>query len=369
MRNKIISILFCMMLGIGSIAHIVTPDRYYSESEKRTLARQPLFSTGKLFSGEYGKELEKYLADQFPRRDDWVTLKTFVQLGIGTRKVNGVYFSKDGYLISAFDEYNEKQFKKNVTVLDSFADKLDKMNIKLRILLVPTAAEILADKLPHFAPSISQEKLVRYVADSGINAEELVDAVRVLSEHKGEYIYYKTDHHYTSLGAYYCYVAWKNSKDEQAEPITAWTSEILCDDFRGTNYSKVNFPFAAYDAITAYYKQDRHIVEYNGGDYVTDSIYERKYLDGKDKYAVFLNSNQAATVVHGNGDGRLLIIKDSYANTFAQFVVDEYEQTHIIDMRFYRKSISEYIEQNGITEVLILYNIPNFAEDMSFYPY
>ncbi len=126
---------------------------------------------------------------------------------------------------------------------------------------------------------------------------------------------------------------------------------------------KVNDPFADYDTITAYYKTLYHAVSYNGGSYVTDSIYERKYLSGKDPYATFLNSNQSVTVVSGGGEGKLLILKDSYANCFAQFVIDDYEETHLIDLRFFRESVSDYIAENSITQVLVLYNIPNFVQD------
>ncbi len=137
-----------------------------------------------------------------------------------------------------------------------------------------------------------------------------------------------------------------------AQPLFSWQSMELCDNFRGTTYNKVNYPFAPYDTITAYYKTLKHTVSYNGGDYVTDSIYERKYLSGKDQYAVFLNSNQSTTVVSGGGEGKLLILKDSYANCFAQFVIDDYAETHLIDLRFFKDSVTDYIKGNGITHVI-----------------
>ena len=354
------------MLAAGIILHLTFQDRYYSESEKRTLTQFPKFTAESFAAGEYSEKLEKYLADQFPGRDGWITVKTLAELGIGMRECNGVYFGKDGYLISDFAEYDRAQFEKNVAVLEKFAGNMKEKGIDVRVMLVPTAVEILDNKLPRYATHISQKELLDYVKSREL---DVVDVSDILTQHKDEYIYYKTDHHYTSLGAYYCYSEWKRAKGESAEPLWMWDKEVLSESFRGTNYSKVNYPFAPYDIITACYKNVAHRVDYNGGNYVTDSIYERKYLDGKDQYAAFFNSNQAVTVVDGEGEGRLLIIKDSYANCFAQFVIDEYDQTHMIDMRFYKKSVSQYIEENGITEVLVLYNIPNFAEDAAFYPY
>lgn len=68
-------------------------------------------------------------------------------------------------------------------------------------------------------------------------------------------------------------------------------------------------------------------------------------------------------MVSGNGEGKLLILKDSYANCFSQFVIDDYTETHLIDLRFYKDAVTDYIEENSITQVLVLYNIPNFAQD------
>ena len=153
------------------------------------------------------------------------------------------------------------------------------------------------------------------------------------------------------------------AESEAPAPVSDWTREELTDRFRGTTYAKVNAPFAPYDVIDAYYKKGNRQVSYNSGATVADSIYERKYLEGADQYAVFFNSNQADTVAEGDGTGRLLILKDSYANCFAQFCVDDFAQTHLIDLRFFRGSVQKYVQEHEITEVLVLYNVPNFAAD------
>ena len=360
MKNKVISILFCLILigGIGISAAM--PDKYYSENEKRTLKQFPTISWEEIYSGKFGNEIEKYLADQFPGRNGWVTVKTITERMSGKKESGGVYFAKDSYLIEAFTGYKTKQCIENIEAIKQLSDTLAQNGITLRVMLVPTASSILSDKLPRYAPNADQKQIIEYAKSKGLN---VVDIESALGEHKNEYIFYKTDHHWTSLGAYYAYAAWISEKGGHADPVSAWKSEILCDNFRGTTYAKVNYPFAAYDTITAYYKNETHKVDYNGGNYITDSIYERKYLNGKDQYAVFLNSNQATTVVNGSGKGKLLILKDSYANCFAQFTVDDYAETHLIDMRFFKGSVQKYIKEQDITEVLVLYNIPNFVVD------
>lgn len=361
MRNKIISLFFCFLILLGTVSGIVIKDKYYSESERRKLAQRPVITMADLISGKTGSDIEKYLADQFPLRDGWITVKTLAELAAGKREGGGIYFADGGYLIEKFVSYDPEQFRKNIAALVEFSDKVGKeYGVKVRVMLVPTATEILSDRLPAFAPRASQTEMIEYARSAGL---DVVDVTEILTAHRDEYIYYKTDHHFTSLGAYYCYAAWKAAKGESCDSLDAWKSEVLCNDFRGTTYAKVNYPFAPYDTITAYYKAEHHRVDYNGGSYTADSIYERKYLEGKDKYATFLNSNQSTTVVSGGGSGKLLVLKDSYANTFAQFLVDEYEETHLIDMRFYTRQVSEYIKTNGITEVVVMYNIPNFAAD------
>ena len=362
MRNKILSSVFCLLLAAGVLCGLFLPDKYYSESEKRTLTQKSAISISNFPSGEMGTVLEKYLADQFPLRDGWITLKTLTERLSGKTEISGVYFGKDGYLIDAFVSYDPAQFSANLAALVRLSEALKAENVPMQVLLVPTAAEILSDKLPAYAPNLDQKALLDYAKAQGLDTVNVFD---ILSEHKDEYIYYKTDHHFTSLGAYYCYAAWMEAQGKTALPLSAWQSQELCNNFRGTTYNKVNDPFAPFDTITAYYKTLTHTVSYNGGNYVTDSIYERKYLSGKDQYATFLNSNQATTVVSGGGEGKTLILKDSYANCFAQFVVDDYAETHLIDLRFFRGSVTDYIQENGITQVLVLYNLPNFAADTS----
>ncbi len=360
MRNKIITSVFCLLLAVDSLSGIFVPDKYYSESEKRILTQKNAISFADFPSGKMGTDIEKYLADQFPLRDSRITVKTLAERLSGKTEISGVYFAKDGYLIDAFTGYNQKQFAANIEALAKLSEALKTADIPMQVMLVPTAAQILSDKLPAYAPNLDQKALLNFAKSQGLNTVNVFD---ILSEHKDEYIYYKTDHHFTSLGAYYCYAAWMQEQGKTAQPLSAWQSRELCDNFRGTAYNKVNYPFAPYDTITAYYKTLTHTVSYNGGNYVADSIYERKYLRGKDQYATFLNSNQATTVVSGSGEGKLLILKDSYANCFSQFVIDDYAETHLIDLRFFKASVSDYIEENGITQVLVLYNIPIFAQD------
>ena len=357
MRNKIITSFFCLLLAVSTLAGLLLPDRYYSEREKRTLMQKPKFTVVNFISGEFSGEQEKYLTDQVPLRDDWVTLKTYLELAVGKRESGGVYIGRDKYLMDKFTSYSKKQLAANAAALAELQKKLTAEGISMDTILVPVAAQVLTNKLPAYAPVADYAAILEVLTDAGVDT---VDVFSALTAHSGEDIYYRTDHHWTSLGAYYAYCAWRGIEPN----VDEWTQEILCDNFHGTTWNKVPLPTVPAEEITAWYKHEYHNVSYNGGEYETNSIYERKYLSGSDQYAVFLNSNQAQTVISGSGkSGKLLLIKDSYGNTFSQFPVEDYAEVHVLDLRFFKGDVAEYAKENGITDTLVLYGVQNFVKD------
>ena len=357
MRNKIITSFFCLLLAVSTLAGLLLPDRYYSEREKRTLTQKPKFTVANFISGEFSDELEKYLTDQVPLRDDWVTLKIYLELAVGKRESGGVYIGRDKYLMDKFTSYSKKQLAANAAALAELQKKLAAEGISMDTILVPVAAQVLTDKLPAYAPVADYAAILEVLTDAGVDT---VDMLTALAAHSGENIYYRTDHHWTSLGAYYAYCAWRGIEPN----VDEWTQEILCDNFHGTTWNKVPLPSVPAEEITAWYKHINRSVSYNNSQYETDSIYERKYLSGSDQYAVFLNSNHAQTVIEGSGkSGKLLLIKDSYGNTFSQFPVEDYAEVHVLDLRFFKGDVAEYAKENDITDALVLYGVQNFVKD------
>ena len=357
MRNKIITSFFCLLLAVSALIGLLMPDRYYSEREKRTLTQKPKFTVANFISGEFSDELEKYLTDQVPLRDGWVTMKTYMELAIGKRESVGVYICKDKYLMDKFTSYSKKQLVANAAALVDLQEKLAAEGISMNTILVPMAAQVLTDKLPAYAPVADYAAILQVLTDAGVDTTDVLSA---LVAHSSENIYYRTDHHWTSLGAYYAYCAWRGIEPN----VDEWTQEVLCDDFYGTTWNKVPLPTVPAEEFTAWYKHINRSVSYNNGQYETDSIYERKYLSGSDQYAVFLNSNQAQTVIEGSGkSGKLLLIKDSYGNTFSQFPVEDYAEVHVLDLRFFKGDVTEYAKENGITDTLVLYGTQSFVKD------
>ena len=350
-----------------SVASILTPEKKYSDNENRALATMPVFSLENFVKGKFGSDYETYITDQFIGRDTWITTTSYLDLALGRREINGVYFCSDDYLVETHknSEIDKEQAVVNAERLAEFLSQYEVTlgEDRVKAMLVPTAGTILSDKLPPFAGTFDQaEYLQDFEEIAGTSAMNLIQA---LSEKKGEYLYYRTDHHWTALGAYYAYEQWAKEMGFTPWKLEDFQEEVVSDDFLGTLYSKVNVVTKP-DEITLYYPtaETTYSVEYDLQT-KSDTLYAMSHLDTKDKYAVYLDGNHGIVKIGTeNKNGRkLLLIKDSYAHCFAPFAINHYEETLMIDFRYYRGNISELIEAEGITDILVLYNIPNFVAD------
>ena len=189
MRNKIITSFFCLLLAVSALIGLLMPDRYYSEREKRTLTQKPKFTVANFISGEFSGELEKYLTDQVPLRDDWVTIKTYMELAIGKRESGGVYICKDKYLMDKFTSYIKKQLAANAAALADLQEKLAAEGVSMNTILVPIAAQVLTDKLPAHAPVTDYTAILQVLTDAGVDT---TDVFFTLAAHSSENIYYRT---------------------------------------------------------------------------------------------------------------------------------------------------------------------------------
>ncbi len=200
LTNRLIIFTFLIFIFGFSLLNLLTPDREKSESENRLLQQFPHFSLDRLLSGDYTRDFDKYMTDQFVLKDHWVGLKSDFEQFVHKSENNGVYFGKDGYLLEKFSDKGE-YFDINLQAINSFHNKMEQLNTT--VMLVPTAVKIYEDKLPLFAPTYDQEKMLSQAQDE--LKVHLVDVMPILMEHKEEAIYYRTDHHWTTLGAFYAY--------------------------------------------------------------------------------------------------------------------------------------------------------------------
>lgn len=362
MYNKLLTITFLFIMTLCTLSLLLLPKNTYSEDENRYLAQLPTISFNSIKSGKFMDDIEAFIVDQFPYRLSWIELKTKVELGLNKADSNGVYLTDSGYYIEKFTSYDETQLTKNYEAIISFAKRAKELHdIQVELMLVPTASTILGNYLPNYHYDYNQIELIKELNDDSIKR---IDVGDTLLSHQQEEIFYKTDHHWTSLGAYYAYQAWKPN----TLPLDAYHHEVLSKDFLGTLYSKVKVKPKEKDQMDAYYLSDNQEVEYNLSGNVSNTFYEREFLSKKDKYSVFFNGNQGITKIKGYAEkGKLLIIKDSYANTFAQFAATDYNEVHLIDLRSFYMPIDQYIQEEQITDILVLYNFINFTQDKQLF--
>ena len=378
----IIIIVFIGFFVLISGASLIIKDREFSPNENRYLAETPELSWDNILSGKFQDGLEDYLRDQVCFRDGWITVKTGIQKACGDTDIGGAYVGKDGYDFEKItpEDVDEKQVDRNIKAVEDYfmtaSETIDKQ--KLSFLLVPTSGLVMQEKLPKNARLFDQAKYIDQV-QKAMKDYNFVDVRDTLMDHNEEYIYYKTDHHWTSAGACLAYEVWSEHTGGEAEKKDELAENVVSDKFRGSLYSKILDADSAYDEIWTYGLQKDDA--FGSKDCTVtidekqqlDSIYDDEMLQKKDKYAYFLSGNygqvhiqnqKAASKAKGKN---ILIIKDSFANSFVPFVTQDYENIYMVDLRYYNGDMKSYLQKHNITDVLVLYNISNFISDRNLH--
>lgn len=364
--------LFCYVMGslwAGFILwNLLEPEKTFSQNENRTLAKKPIMEYGTFMDGSYMKAMDEYVNDQFLFRDQWIGIQTGLEIGLQKKDINQVYLGKDGYLIEKHEKHlidHEQEAKNKERLIEFIQNMRDRLgNDKVYAMLVPTASEILTEKLPPFASAYDQNELLDQMAE-GLDGS-LIDIRDALKEHRDEYIYYRTDHHWTTLGAFYGYQAWAETMGFEGYEQEDFGVEEVSSDFYGTVYSKVQMKVDA-DQMYLYHLKDHkeYQVVYDMMK-SSDRLYELSHLEGKDKYSVYLDGNHGLVEIKTNvNNGRkLLVIKDSYAHSFVPFAANHYEEIYMIDFRYFNGGVEYMLQTYGITDILVLYHTMGFVKDL-----
>ncbi len=366
-----ISALFCAFIGLFLVANAATPSREFSEMENRNLEQMPALSVDSLLSGQFMKDFETYTTDQFVGRDGWIALKSTTERLLGKKENNNVYFCDQDTLITRFDQPDAAKVTENLNYVSTFAENA---GIPVTFSLIPTQACIWADRLPDGAPNASQTGLLDQ-AKAAVPGATWADLYTPLWAHKDEDVFYRTDHHWTSLGAYYGYTGLADALGYTPVPLDAYTETVRSTEFYGTVFSSSGVRWVSPDTITTYVPDTgitvtSYTYDSNGNPVeVPRALYDESYLSVKDKYSMFLGGQQSLGVVKTpNADKpKLLIIRDSYTDSLVPFLTPHFSEIHLIDLRYYKLSIADYIQQNGIDQALVLYSIPNFCTDTNLF--
>ena len=364
-------IIFTAFIAVFFALFLILPDKDFSEQENRVLEPAPAFSLESLFAKKFTTQFESYTTDQFPFRDSWTTAKARCELAIGKEENKGVYLCAGGTLIEAFEAPDKTQLDTNIAAVKSFAEN---SSVPVYFALIPGNSEIHSDIIPENAPNDSQKDVIDYCyPNSGANN---IDIYSDLAAHSGEYIFYRTDHHWTSLGAYYGYEALMEAMSYSPTPLSDFAPQTVSDEFYGTVYSKSGMSWVKPDSIEIFAEQDEatQVTNYLTNEPASGALYDDSFLDKKDKYSMFMGGNTPlVTIKTKNTDApSILIIRDSYMDSLIPYLQNNFSEIYVMDLRYYKtqlaeSTVSDYVDENGIDEVLVCYSVYNFGTDTNLF--
>ena len=369
-------ILFSVFFVGMFLLDCVTPDRTVSELENTTLTQRPKVTAQILSSAglnRFFNDYTQYTKDQIPGRDAWISLQSFVETALLQKtQSGGILLGDKGQMFDrtyGLVSSEERTLPRNIAAVASLAARCPG---KVYVMVAPAASSIYPERVPAHAPLLQEEsylgQIQAAVEQAGGVYLPLKDA---LSAHKDEYIYYRTDHHWTTQGAYYAYSELCSALGLEPFDQAAHTA-VDVPDFYGTFYSRARTWNAQPDTLT-YYDLDNPLTIYTvtgpgmPTEGQTTGLYDLDKLDVYDKYAAFLHGNNGLSRVEGDGEGRILVIKDSYANSFVPFLTANYAQIDVVDLRNYNYGLDGLIAENGYDQILVLYSFDSFKSDPYLY--
>ena len=363
--HRISGLLFILFVfGLG-IALFVLPDRAYSSKEKRNLAQFPALSLRSIADGSFMDGMEDYAADQFPMRDDFMQMKTALVRAEGKVESQGVYIAKDGSLMERFDAPDKKNEAETLNAINAFMTKYEKAN--RYFMLVPNAVSVEAEYLPDNAPTADQNAYMDEVFGS-LPAGTALDLRPLFNKDKNlKRLYYRTDHHWTTDGAYSAFSLYANVAG--LSDVPTFRPSVISNNFTGSLVSESGFSVNTPDAISVYLPDTPedfyYTVSYTNENLRQASCYDTEKLAEDDQYQVFFGGNHPVIEIKTSleSDRSLLVIKDSYANCFIPFLIPEYSSITVIDPRYYYDDIDALMMSEDFTDILFLYNVNTFAED------
>ena len=358
--------IFILCLILVMIVNFIVPDKKKSDEENRMLESMPRLSLTSITTGDFMEQWEAYMSDQFVGRNVWRQLKVgFDRLG-GSSMENGVYIGKDGQLPEDIALPDDGQYSANIDAIKSFAETYS--DIPVTVMLVPDAASILSSSLPAFASVEDQRQMFSMVERGLGDSVNWVDVYSILNSRKAEKLYYKTDHHWTTQGAFYVFRETAAGFGIEGDVSDDYVSYTVTDSFNGVLAAKSGVGLNEKESIEIYVPasgDDDVVVNYVDEAKKTSSLYDSSKLETRDKYAVFFGGNTSVMDIKtvSPSSKRLLVVKDSFANCFIPFLTPYYREIVVVDPRYYSGTMKDIMDTYRITDTLIMYSGNTFVTD------
>lgn len=354
-KSDILTILlFCGFLSVMLLLYLLLPKQDYSEKEKRYLADIPELSWEDVSSGDWGEDVESYMADHIPGRDFFVGLNAYADLYTGRQVSKDIWVMGDGKLVEAPVSWDEAAIDRNTTAINSFAKTVEQ---EVHFVIVPSAGWACGDD------RYGDEGYIKeiYLQADGVTT---VDACTVFAG-KPE-LYYDTDHHWTAEGAYAGYQALMTAFNREYKPAEMFTKEI-CARFQGSNYSRSCLWLTPAEDFEIWFGSENLTVTNGENEDIHNGVIYRERLEEGDKYTAFLDGNHSIVrICNPEKEGKILVIRDSYANSLGCFLAESYGEVVLVDLRYYKTPISQLCAAEAFDDILVCYSIGNFMTDTNF---
>ena len=374
--KRLTAILFCLLLFGFGIWFWILPDKGISREENRPLQTLPPVTFSRIASGEFSAALSSYYADQFPLRDAFVGVKALSELALGKGENNGILLGKGGQLArrrfslaSAFGDFSSATDACDLSVLSRKAEAISALakrsTVPTAILLPGRAIDVAASAFSY--PEGGSHALLGTLADALADAPylDLTDELKAAYD-KGEPVWYKTDHHWTTLGAFYAYrkVLASFGMEDEALPLSAFSRVGVSENFYGTLYSASGMKFIAPDRVELFLcgREEDYLVRADGKE--LPGFYSLNALDGKDHYALFLGgTHDRVEITRRDGEKRplLLVVKDSFANSLAPFLALHFDLVllNLSSPRLDFSDLNALTEEYGASHLLLVWSVEN----------
>lgn len=357
--------LFCVFIGAFTLLYIFLPHKDFSENEKRNLAKFPKASLSSILDGSFEADFETWLSDHVPGRDALVGLHSYYELISGRNGLDGVILGKDSQLFAAPEKMNAEALTGKCSRINTLAETT---GLPTSVMLIPTSGYMHEDDLPLLHAQYHDQEISSIVRSSLSSSIPFIWPESHFRQLKDVELYYNTDHHLTSRGSYEAYAVYAQSLGLLPMDYSNFDVETV-KNFYGSMYAKAGLWNITPDSVEIWRSKNIENVTVTFDDRdPSDSMFFPEHLLAMDKYPVFLDGNHAlVTIDTGRTDGEdLLIVRDSFGHCFAPFAADHFKTITLVDLRYFRRPVSELAKELGSDRILVLYGVDTFLTDTNF---
>ena len=362
--NLLTAALFAIALLAVPLLFLLLPYRTFSEAERRYLAEPPKLSEEKLSDWSYDDKVETFLADHLPGRNLLVSVNAYLTLYTGRQVSADVFCDAEGYLVEAPVRDVPEELEKRLRRIAAFGETANRTPY---LIAVPSTGFIRRDALPKPLAALYRDDAIQ----KEIEAFDGVTVVPILErfQAEGQAWFYRTDHHWNADGAFAAYEAFMHAAGHEPLQKDAFTRREI-PGYSGSTQSRSALWLHPTEPLTVDEPKDLSItVTFSDKDGTFSSLFFAEHLNEYDWYPYFLDGNHPVTVIeNGNADTdapNLLLVKDSFCNTLAPYLVPSYKTVVMVDPRYYKRGAAALCEQYAIDEVLFCYSIDHLITDES----